>query len=160
MRQIRRAEPKDAPGMHEAQIKSIREISAKDLDAREIALWSAQPYREDQRLQAISQFNVWVIDNGGTIEGYGYLESKGGAKVAFLNGPYLTGEASRQGFAAKIMDQLLKEAKANGATEMRIDSTIGARRFYLKHGFQDSGEPKSIQAFGIEITRYPMRLQL
>lgn len=162
MTQIRLAQATDAKGLHDAQIKSIREISSRDLEAQEIALWSAQPYREDLRLKAIRENNVWVIDQDGVIEGYGYLEfrTNESPRIAHLNGPFLTGRAAQQGLAAKIIEKVLSEAKERDVAEIRIDATIGSRRFYLKHGFTDAGPPRSIQAFSIEITRYPMRLVL
>ena len=74
MASVRRAKSEDAPGIHDAHMRSIREVWSKDHSEDEIRGWGNRPYREDQRLNAIKNQFVWVVDNNGKIEGYGHLE--------------------------------------------------------------------------------------
>lgn len=73
MRKVRRARPEDARGIHEAHMRSIREVCSQDHTEEEIRGWGFRPYREDQRINAIVNQHVWVVENSGKIEGYGHL---------------------------------------------------------------------------------------
>ena len=159
---IRRAKPEDAFGIHEAHMRSIREVCSKDHSLEEISGWGNRPYREDQRLNAIKNQFVWVVDNSGKIEGYGHLalNSENGRVRGHVMGLYLVPEAGGKGFGVAIAREMIAEAKRQNAYEINLESTLTAHSFYKKMGFADSGEQATIELGGSKIRYIPMKIVL
>ncbi|HEX7675845.1 MAG TPA: GNAT family N-acetyltransferase [Bdellovibrio sp.] len=159
---VRRAKPEDALGIHEAHMRSIREVCSKDHSPEEIKGWGNRPYREDQRVNAIKNQFVWVVDNSGKIEGYGHLSiiSDNGRIRAHVMGLYLVPEANGKGFGAAVAKEMLAEARRQNAFEINLESTLTAHSFYEKMGFVDSGELATIELGGSKIRYIPMKLML
>lgn len=162
MWEIRRARPEDTLGIHEAHMRSIREVCSKDHSPEEIQGWGHRPYREDQRLNAIKNQFVWVVDNSGKIEGYGHLSliSENGKIRGHVMGLYLVPEANGKGFGVTIAREMIAEAKKQNAFEINLESTLTAHSFYKKMGFVDSGAQATIELGGSKIRYIPMKLVL
>lgn len=160
MYNIRRAKFEDALGIHEAHMRSIREVCSKDHSPEEIQGWGNRPYREDQRVNAIKNQSVWVVDNSSKIEGYGHLSiiSENGRTRGHIMGLYLVPEASGKGFGVTIAKAMIAEAKNQNALEINLESTLTAHSFYKKMGFIDSGEQSMIELGGSKIRYIPMKL--
>ena len=161
MRQIRRALPKDAFGIHQAHMRSIQEVCYKDHSPEEIAGWGGRPYREDQRLNAILNQCVWVLENSDQVEGYGHLviRSENGVSRGHVMGLYLVPEANGHGYARGILEKMFEEARKHNVVEINLESTLTAHGFYSKMGFKDSGEMASIQIGGSDVRYIPMTLR-
>jgi tetratricopeptide (TPR) repeat protein len=110
---IRRAIPKDAEAIHRAHMKSIQEICSKDHSPQEIQAWGHRPYREDQRVGSIKNDIVWVVEDGGSIEGYGHLRvfEKDGLKRGHIFGLYLTPMVVGKSLGKAIVDLMMEEIK-------------------------------------------------
>lgn len=162
MQTVRRARPEDALGIHEAHMRSIREVCSKDHAPAEIQGWGNRPYREDQRINAIKNQFVWVVDNSGKIEGYGHfsLISEEGRTRGHVMGLYLAPEANGKGFGLAIARDMIAEAKRQNAFEINLESTLTAHRFYQKLGFLDSGVQATIDIAGSLVRYIPMKLAL
>lgn len=162
MQTIRRAQPEDALGIHEAHMRSIREVCSKDHSQQEIQGWGNRPYREDQRVNAIMNQFVWVVDNSSKIEGYGHLSitSENGRTRAHVMGLYLVPEANGKGFGVTIAKEMITEARKQNAFEINLESTLTAHSFYKKIGFKDSGELATIELGGSKIRYIPMKMNL
>lgn len=159
---IRKGKPEDALGIHEAHMRSIREVCSKDHSPEEIRGWGNRPYREEQRLNAIKNQFVWVVDSSDKIEGYGHLalHSENGRVRAHVMGLYLVPEASGKGFGVAIAREMIAEAKRQNAFEINLESTLTAHGFYKKMGFADSGEQATIELGGSKIRYIPMKVVL
>ena len=159
---VRRARPEDARGIHEAHMASIQKVCSRDHSAQEIAAWGGRPYREDQRLNAIKNQHVWVVETDHGIAGFGHLllESKQGEVCGHVMGLYLLPEVLGQGFGQKIMREIFKTARDAGATKLELESTLTAHRFYQGQGFQAKGEMTTVQLGGVAIRCIPMQLSL
>ncbi|MGE3263330.1 MAG: GNAT family N-acetyltransferase [Bacteriovoracia bacterium] len=162
MQIIRRAKPDDSFGIHEAHMRSICEVCSKDHSPDEIRGWGHRPSREDQRLNAIQNQFVWVVDNGGKIEGYGHLAliSENGHTRGHIMGLYLVPEANGKGLGTAIAREMLAEAKRQNAIAVSLESTLTAHSFYEKMGFTDSGDQATIELGGSKIRYIPMKLVL
>lgn len=162
MQIVRRAKPEDAFGIHEAHMRSIREVCSKDHSQQEIQGWGNRPYREDQRVHAIKNQFVWVIDNSGKIEGYGHLSviSDNSQMRGHIMGLYLVPEANGKGLGTEVAKAMIVEAKKHNSTEINLESTLTAHSFYKKIGFVDSGELATIELGGSKIRYIPMKLIL
>ncbi|MFM6929298.1 MAG: GNAT family N-acetyltransferase [Bdellovibrio sp.] len=159
---IRRALPDDALGIHEAHMRSIREVCSKDHTAEEIQGWGNRPYREDQRVNAIQKQHVWVVENVGKIAGYGhlFLSNKDDLMRGYVVALYLAPEANGRGLGAELIRSMIAEAQSKKAIEISLESTLTAHGFYNKMGFRDSGEQITVEVGGSKVRCIPMTLKL
>lgn len=157
---IRLAKPGEESAIHNAHMRSIREICVKDHGEEEIRGWG---FRElgNRWVDAIQRNEVWVIEDEGLVKGIGYIrifEENGTAK-AYLHALYLTPEVTGKRLATRLMGLMLEKAKASGVQEITLDSSITAHDFYKRFGFVDSGSMRQVDIGGYPVTSYPMRLQ-
>lgn len=155
---IRRAAIQDARAIHEAHMRSIREVCAPDYTREEVAAWGGREYREDIRLTAIKNDHVWVIENQGKIEGYGHLimgsgEKQGSAHVLAL---YLTPAVIDRGLGHRLLTLMEDSAKEGGAKTMSLESTINSLPFYRSHGFTEVGSQLTVTINGAPVRCHPM----
>ncbi len=157
---IRKAKPEDAQGIHEAHMRSIREVCSKDHSSEEIQGWGNRPFREQDRINAINNHWVWVIDISGKIEGFGHfsLITKDENLYGHIMGLYLAPEALGKGYGVKIVQMMIAEAKEKNVKEINLESTLTALRFYQKMGFKKSGDQGTIELGGSKVRYIPMKM--
>ncbi len=155
---IRKALPEDSTGIHEAHMKSIQELCAKDYTEAEIKAWGHRPYNEHQRLFAITNQIVYVIIINDTIEGYAQLKFsiENDVKKAHVMGLYLTSKASGKSLGTLLLQKLICEARDNNVQEITLESTLTSKNFYLKNGFIEKGIVETISINGQDIRCIPM----
>lgn len=159
---IRRAKPEDAKAIHNAHMLSIQTICSKDHSPEEIKAWGGRPFNETQRVSAIQNQNVWVVELDNKIEGYGHLRvyEKDGQKLAHVMGLYITQAALGKKFGQQLFSLMLDEAKLQGADKINLESTLTSHGFYKKMGFWDSGPQMTVELGGTPIRCLPMSLDL
>ena len=142
-------------------MKSIQEICSKDYSVNEILAWGHRPYQEDQQVEEIKNDLVWVIEDNGSIEGYGHLMlfEKGGLMRGHILGLYLTPKVVGRSFGKAIVDLMLEEIKSANVKLVTLESTITAQNFYRKFGFVDTGQETTVQIGGTPIRCYPMKME-
>lgn len=154
---IRLARPGDEPAIHHAHMRSIREVCVRDHGEEEIRGWG---YRElgTRWIDAIRRNEVWVVEQGGVIQGLGYIRisSEDGVTEAYLHSLYLTPEALGRKLGARLMALMLEKAQSSGAKIIALDSTITAHEFYKRFGFVDAGPLKKVDIGGHPVTAFPM----
>ncbi|MBK9324409.1 MAG: GNAT family N-acetyltransferase [Bdellovibrionaceae bacterium] len=159
---VRKAIPQDAESIHRAHMKSIQEICSKDHSPQEIQAWGHRPYREDQRVGSVKNDLVWVVENNGSIEGYGHLKifEKDGLKRGQIFGLYLTPEVVGKSLGKAIVDLMMEEIKSAKVKQVSLEATITAQNFYRKVGFVDAGPETTVEISGTPIRCYPMKMEL
>jgi uncharacterized cupin superfamily protein/ribosomal protein S18 acetylase RimI-like enzyme len=159
---VRKAMPKDAEAIHRAHMKSIQEICSKDHSSQEIQAWGHRPYREDQRVGSIKNDLVWVVEENGSIEGYGHLKifEKDGLKRGHILGLYLTPNVVGKSLGKAIVDLMMEELKSAKVKQVSLEATITAQNFYRKVGFADDGPEMTVEISGTPIRCYPMKMEL
>jgi GNAT superfamily N-acetyltransferase len=159
--QIRRAKSGDEPAIHEAHMRSIREICVKDHGEKEISGWGHRPLG-DRWTEAINQWCVWVVEWEGSIYGHACLRLSGPDEAirARILGLYLTPEVLHQGFGFSLANLMLEEARRAGAKSVTLDSSITAHDFYRRLGFVDAGPVKHEEIGGSFVTAFPMVFSL
>ena len=137
-------------------------LCSKNHTEEEIRGWGHRPYREEQRLNAIVNQHVWVVENSGKIEGYGHLSliNENLRARGHVMGLYLVAEANGSGLGTVIAREMIAEAKKQNAYEINLESTLTAHKFYLKLGFVDSGAQATIDIGGSKVRYIPMKLVL
>ncbi len=159
---VRKAIPKDAEAIHQAHMKSIQEICSKDHSPEEIQAWGHRPYREDQRIGSIKNDMVWVVEDNGSVEGYGHLRifEKDGLKHGHIFGLYLTPKVVGKSLGKAIVDLMIEEIKSAKVKQVSLEATITAQNFYRKVGFVDAGPETTVEISGTPIRCYPMKMEL
>lgn len=159
---IRRAKKEDALALHNAHMCSIREVCSKDHTPEEISGWGNRPFNEEQRIHAIENQSVWVVEINNLIEGYAAIKFKEIDQEihAHIFGLYLAPKALGQGIGKELLNLMIAEAKNNNVNRITLESTITAHRFYQKYGFVDYGEELKVNIGGSEVRCRPMEFIL
>ncbi len=157
---VRRARVEDARQIHDAHMRSIREVCAKDYSTEEVSAWGGRNYNEQHRKNAIKNHLVWVVEDFGVVKGYGHLVPDVKTKTANLWGFYLVPEVIGRGHGQEIFLLMLAEANVMGMTKIELESSITALSFYRRLGFRETGPQKKVLINGVGIRCFPMELQL
>lgn len=158
---IRRATDEDMEGIHDAHMRSIREVCVKDHGEEEIRGWG---YREfcNKWATSIKHHHVWVVELDNKIYGHAYIRiyEELAEKLAYIYGLYLTPEFIGKGLGKKLLTLMLKVASEEKVITIKLDSTITAHEFYKSFGFKDSRPVEKLKIGGIGVTCYPMSMDL
>jgi len=155
---LRKAVPGEESALHEAHMRSIREVCVKDHGEDEIKGWGNRPLG-NRWIEAIQKDIVWVIEDGGKIFGVSFLKLVD-EQTAFLHALYLTPEIIGQGWGKLLMKKLIQEAKAKAVRKIKLESTITAFEFYKSFGFVVTGPKQMVEIGGYPVTSFPMELSV
>lgn len=126
---IRAAIPADAPALSGLIQRAVRTTNAPDYTSEIIDLICAN-FTPERVIQKMAEREVFagVCDNAiaGTV-------SLGGGKLHSL---FVDPHIQRRGIGVRLVDHLEKHAAANGHRELWLSSSITARRFYERLGYQ------------------------
>lgn len=159
---VRRAREQDAPFIHEAHMKSIREICSRDYTEEEIKAWGGREYLEDIRLSAIRDDFVWVVEKKGKVVGFGHMQLGVGINKdeGHIKGLYLTPEVLGQGLGQAIIFMMEEEAAKVHIKRMTLSSTLNALEFYRKNGYRELTGPTCVNINGTPVRCYPMEKRM
>lgn len=162
MVRVRRAMIKDAEDIHNAHMTSIQKICSKDHSKEEIAVWGHRPFNKAQREFSIKNDLVLVAEKSSRIEGYCHIRSfeKDNLKQAHIFGLYLTPEVLGVSVGQTMIDTILEQCRYHGVDKVTLESTITAKSFYKKMGFEEDGGEITVEISGQPIRCYPMKLSL
>ncbi|RCW83003.1 acetyltransferase (GNAT) family protein [Phyllobacterium bourgognense] len=120
--------------------RSILELCIADHEGDQSALaqWLANKTVENVHawIESADQ-KVLVAERAGEILGVGSASAKG---EILLN--YVSPDARFQGVSLELMQYLEVYVGAQGNKKSFLSSTQTAHRFYLAHGYEDSGDPE------------------
>jgi GNAT superfamily N-acetyltransferase len=157
---IREAKLGDEQAIHEAHMRSIREICVKDHGEDEIRGWGNRTL-DNRWTNPIKDGYVWVVENGGNIFGHAYIRifQENIETKAHIHGLYLIPEVLHQGFGFQLAKMILEKARNAGAKSVTLESSITAYNFYKRLGFTDSGPMKFYEIGGSSVRGFPMILK-
>jgi GNAT superfamily N-acetyltransferase len=147
--------------LHQAHMRSIREVCIKDHGEEEVRGWGNRPLG-NRWFDSIKTGYVWVVEAAGVIQGHGYIRVyvENGRTQAHIHGLYLTPEVLGQGHGSALMNLMLAQARKEGVSQVTLDSTLTAHDFYRRFGFVDSGPMKWNEIGGSQVRSFPMVLEL
>jgi dipeptidase E len=160
---VRRAALRDIPAMHEAHMRSIREVCSREHTPEEIAGWGNRPLTEDfarRRAEMLRSPKVhsYVVEAYGRILGSGLLRSgENSTEEAHIYGLYLLPEALGKGHGKTILSCMEAGAREDGAKFVTLESTLNARKFYESQGYQPTGEMITQSIGGSPVRAIPMK---
>ena len=157
---IRSARSGEEAAIHEAHMRSIKEVCIRDHGENEIKGWGNRPLG-NRWTDAIKTGHVWVVESNGHIFGQAYIRifEENGNKRAHIHGLYLTPEVLGKGIGGKLGRLMLETAKNAGVGRVTLESTLTAHEFYKRLGFKDTGPMSKMEIAGHLVRYFPMALQ-
>ena len=145
MATVRQAESRDAEAAAGVLRRSITELCALDHhgDAGTLADWLANKTARNFLAWLANEDNFCVVvEDGGQIAGVGLLHRSGEVLLC-----YLAPGSQGRGFGKAIHLALEERARAWGLSKLYLESTVTARSFCEKVGYQAAGSARS--GFGL-----------
>ncbi|MFB6213145.1 MAG: GNAT family N-acetyltransferase [Candidatus Nanohaloarchaea archaeon] len=114
--------------MHE---KTVREVNSRDYSDEKIEAWltyDPDNAEDDDRPR-------WVAEENGEIIGFGDYDPESGE----ITGLYVHPEHQGEGIATELLKKIVSDARERGLKELWCHSTVTAKGFYEKKGFENLG---------------------
>ena len=158
---VRVAVPGEEPAIHDAHMRSIREICVKDHGLEEVRGWGYRPLG-NRWIAQIRTGYIWVVEYQGAIHGVGNIRmySEENRQQSYLNALYLTPDVQGKGVGSVLINLMIETAKDLQASTIFLDSTITGKKFYERFGFIDCGSIKKVDIGGYPVTTFPMKMEL
>jgi GNAT superfamily N-acetyltransferase/ADP-ribose pyrophosphatase YjhB (NUDIX family) len=158
---IRVAVPGEEAAIHDAHLRSIREICVKDHGLEEVRGWGYRPL-ENRWIAQIRTGYVWVVEYQNAIHGVGHIRmfEEAGKQQCYLHALYFTPEVKGKGAGKQLVKLMIETARILQANVLFLDSTITAKKFYERCGFVDAGNMKKVDIGGYPVTCFPMKMDL
>jgi ADP-ribose pyrophosphatase YjhB (NUDIX family)/GNAT superfamily N-acetyltransferase len=162
---IRRAKLSDARGIHDAHMRSIRELCSADYTPEQIQAWGGRAYDEASRHHLIKHDWVWVLESTESPSAVcGYLlltkDLDDEGEHMHVGGLYLVPEATRGGWGRRLWAEAEACVRQQGLDRIRLFSTITSQAFYARMGFVPRGELQEMKINGVPIPSLPMEKRL
>ncbi|SLN25252.1 GNAT family N-acetyltransferase [Ruegeria meonggei] len=118
-------------------IRSITELCRADHqdDPQVIAQWTANKDPETIRGWIRDGLQIWLTEQAGQVTAVGGLIETGEITLLYIDPDHIG-----CGIGAALLDRLERELIAAGCTEARLEATVTAQAFYLRQGWQATGQ--------------------
>lgn len=158
---IRIAIPGEEASIHNAHMKSIREICVLDHGEHEVKGWGNRALG-DRWINEIEKGEVFIVEFQKEIHGLGHIKliEDESTRYGFIQALYFTSEVIGLGLGKKMVDTLILKAQTWNVSDIKLESTITAHGFYKKIGFHDDGNVKKVEVGGSFVTCFPMVFHL
>ena len=128
----------DAEQIGEAHVDSIHLLGAKAYGPDVVSVWGApkdiERYRRSMESAEVFFVAVAASPNGDRVLGFSsYRMEEGKHRTAV----YVRGEAARMGVGTALFRAAEATARECGASEIHVDSSVGAVEFYKSLGFEE-----------------------
>jgi GNAT superfamily N-acetyltransferase len=133
---IRRASPADADQIAAAHVDSIHSLGAKAYGPDVVSVWGAPKDVEHYRrtMESDQVFFVATDSAGDRVLGFSSYRMEDGKHRTAV---YVRGEAARMGVGSALFRAAEATALEHGASEIHVDSSVGAVEFYKSLGFEE-----------------------
>jgi GNAT superfamily N-acetyltransferase len=127
---IRDARPGDESGMHEAHMRSIREVCIREHGDEEVKGWGNRPLGDRWQKQ-VREGGAWVVELDGRIVGVAYIHvAKPDPEVqAHIHALHLVPEAIGKGVGRKLLEVMVNFARNVWRETLDLGSHCHGSRF-------------------------------
>lgn len=153
---IRRAVEADLPAIREAHLASIRGLCAGAYSPEQIDKWTSNRELDRYAPMVTPRFHCLVAMDDTALAGFGTLD----LERSEISSLFVRPDYAGAGLAGSLMQQLESVARGHGLQTLSLESTLNARDFYLKHGFQVLAPVVKRFSNGLEIDCFQMQKQL
>jgi predicted N-acetyltransferase YhbS len=131
---IRAATPEDYPVMDEVFRASANALCAQAYAADVLTMWAGQRWPERFALGVQNGDELYVLQQGGSVVGFGALNRAKQLLEALFVHPTVAG----RGLGQALYDFLLAKAVTYGMQTLHVVSSLNAAQFYAKNGFVET----------------------
>lgn len=149
---IRRYNFEDAEAHAEVHRQSVRGIASEHYRDEIIEAWASKEPEDSPLDEEKVRF---VAEEDGEIVGF----SDYNKETNELSGLYIKPEYTGEGIGKKLLDKVEEDARKNGLEQLWCKSTITAKDFYQKHGYELI-EETTHEIDGLEMAVYKMEKEL
>ena len=153
---VRTATTDDAEAACDAVRRSIGEICGPDYGNEESVMsdWLANKTRDNFRkwIEASDAYSVVAVSAIGDVVGFGRISQAGWVQMCFI-----VPEVLYQGYGKAMLSAMEQQAVQWGLDIIKLNSSITAKAFYERNGYQLNGEPKM---FGSTLGDFPLAKEL
>lgn len=154
--QIRRADQADLPAIRETHLASIRGLCSEAYTPEQIDKWTSNRELDRYAPLVTPRFHCLVAVDEAALGGFGTLDlEKTEISSLFIRPDYAGAD-----LAGSLLRQLEVAAREHGLKGLSLESTVNARRFYLKHGYQVLAPAVKRFSTGLEIDCFQMHKPL
>jgi putative acetyltransferase len=158
---IRPATSDDAEGILRAHYSAVHETAKQDYSEAILRCWSkpvdAARIAAHRAKMETNQgvVSLVAVDESGQILGFAEL-----VPPDTLGAIYIAASAGRRGVASALFNTLESKARNLGMGVLRMDSSITAAPFYIKHGFHELSRGTHALAGGLTMSCIRMEKKL
>jgi putative acetyltransferase len=128
---IRPYHPQDRAACAAVFYRAVREGAAEHYSTNQRAAWAPESAPDDATPDRLLNQHCRVAEQDGQIIGFMSLTAAGYLDMAFV-----LPEAKGTGVADALYRALMKRAKQDKMTTLTVHASLGARKFFEKHGWQ------------------------
>lgn len=156
---IRTAKTSEAEAIHNAHMKSIREVCSKNYREEQINAWGGRIFNQKKYDHIFSNHFLWVAIINHEVVGFCHLGNIS-KETAELFGLYLVPSAIGKGAGKDLLAMAINKAKELDVSKILTHSTLTALDFYKSQGFKENGISKNPVFNGVEVEAIGMELIL
>jgi putative acetyltransferase len=149
---LRPATANDGPAVVEMQKAAIRELCAGDYSAAQLASWASSVASDP--IQPSNTSHLFIVAEGANgIVGFADFADSGGELLSI----YVHPEHARLGLGSMLLQAIETRARAAGARQMVLNSSLTAVPFFERVGFVASAPTARRLPDGTDLPMVPMR---
>jgi putative acetyltransferase len=127
--EIRKYRESDSEEKRKLHMKVIKEVNKDDYSKHQIQAWTTFDEGSSVSKEVIER---WVaVKNGGIVGFSDYRYDEGS-----ITGVYVHPDHLREGIGSKLLEKIVEDARNRGLEKLKCQSSVTAREFYQKHGFE------------------------
>lgn len=131
---LRRATLDDAVRIRRVHQASVRSLCSADYSAAQIEAWIGQLLPSDYRHTMREEWQLtWVAQVGTRMAGFSVLDGD------LVRAVYVHPRYARRGVGSALLAAAEAEARARGVQVLRLNASLTAVPFYLRHGYCEVG---------------------
>ena len=149
---LRKALPKDAPGIWNVRVSAIRGINEPRYPQEDLIKWAPKVMPEGFT-KAVENNEWYVVTDHDLIIATGYVD----VDKKRLEALFVLPEYQGQGIAKLMINHLHNIAKTHGLSEINLDATLNAEGFYSRHGYVKIRDSVHISPLGVSFPSAAMK---
>lgn len=153
---IREANPSDYDAMDALFRSSARAFCSRSYSSQVIENWAGQPWPDRFRKSKDSGDQQYVLVGDGNVVCFGSINLERHTLVSLFVSPQHSGK----GIGERMIKFLLERAASSGIEWIKLDSSLNAVNFYVRHGFREIGRSMYRTTNGVEMESVQMEREL
>jgi putative acetyltransferase len=152
--ELRRARPEDAATVARLFRDTVRSVNRQDYSDAQIDAWAPYEVDLDRWRQLIENSHFLVASSGGMVVGFANLDGEDYVDLLYVHKDLL-----RRRIAARLIEEIEREAKKRGAQRLWTQSSITAKKFFERQGFVVR-QPQRVEHNGQTFDNYVMEKRI